>query len=106
MTKVINATSENFEELVLNSDVPVVVDFWATWCGPCKAIAPVLDTLSTEREDIKIVKVEIQECADLATEYGIRGVPTLMVFNDGEIEGTKVGSVTKQSLVTWIDSVI
>lgn len=106
MTKVINATSESFEELVLNSDVPVIVDFWATWCGPCKAIAPILDDIATERGDIKVVKVEIQECEDLAAEYGIRSVPTLMVFNDGEIEGTKIGSITKQGLVNWIDSVI
>lgn len=69
-------------------------------------ISPMLIKLSMEREDFKIVKVEVDESADIATEFGVRSVPTLMVFNDGEVEGTKIGNVTKQSLLTWIDSVI
>ena len=106
MSNVLHATNENFKELVLKSEKPVLVDFWAEWCGPCKMIAPILDEVSNERTDIKIVKVDADKQEEIARKYGIRGIPTLLLFVDGEIEGTKVGAVNKTALNSFIDSVI
>lgn len=103
MSNVIHVTQENFEEIVLKSEKPVVVDFWATWCGPCKMIAPILDLVSEERKDILIVKVDIDQNQDLAKKYGIRSIPTMNLFIKGQVEGSKVGAVTKSALNSWID---
>lgn len=104
MSNVLHATNENFKELVLKAEKPVLVDFWAEWCGPCKMIAPVLDELSVEKQNVTIVKVNVDENPEIAKKYGVRGIPTLALFVNGEVEGTKVGAVTKSALNTFIDS--
>lgn len=98
-------TDENFESEVLKSDKPVLVDFWAQWCGPCKQLAPVLDQLAGELgEQVSIGKVNIEDSPEVPTKYGIRGVPTMILFKNGEPVATKVGAVAKPALKEWIDS--
>ena len=99
----IEINGDNFESDVLKSDTPVLVDFWATWCAPCKQILPVLEEISTERSDIKIAKVDVDKNNDLAIIYGIRGVPTLLIMNGGEIIAKKTGGAPKDDLINWID---
>jgi thioredoxin 1 len=95
---------DNFEAEVINSDTPVLVDFWAEWCGPCKALAPVLDELSSEMGDkIKVVKVNIEEAPETPTKFGIRGVPTLILFKGGEVSDTRVGGMPKEQLKAWVE---
>ena len=98
-------SDESFETDVLNSDGPVLVDFWAEWCGPCKQIAPALDELSQDMSgDITIAKVNIDENPMTPSKYGVRGIPTLILFKDGEVAATKVGALPKGKLVEWIQS--
>ncbi|HCQ32264.1 MAG TPA: thioredoxin [Verrucomicrobiales bacterium] len=99
-------TSDNFDEEVLQSEVPVLVDFWAEWCGPCKAIAPTLEELDKELDGkVNVAKVNIDDNPDTPIKYGVRGIPTLILFKEGEISGTKVGSgVTKSQLISWIEN--
>lgn len=98
-------TDESFETDVLQSTHPVLVDFWAEWCGPCKMIAPILEEVSNELNGkIKIVKLNIDENTQTPPKYGIRGIPTLMLFKNGNIEATKVGALTKSQLVEFIES--
>ena len=93
----------SFESEVLNSSTPVVVDFWAEWCGPCKAIGPSLEEISDEMGDkVKIAKLNIDENQEIAARYGIRSIPTMLMFKDGEIVSTKVGAAPKASLSSWI----
>ena len=95
----------NCDSDVLNSDTPVVVDFWAEWCGPCKMIAPSLEEISTEMGDkVKIAKVNMDENPDLAAKYGIRSIPTLLMFKEGEPVAIQVGAAPKQKLSDWISS--
>ncbi len=96
-------SDDTFEAEVLKSNKPVVVDFWAEWCGPCKMIAPSLDELASEMgEKIEIVKVNIDESPNTPTKYGVRGIPTLMMFKNGEVAATKVGALPKSQIQEWI----
>ncbi|GAB5390278.1 MAG: thioredoxin [Alphaproteobacteria bacterium] len=97
-------TDDKFETDVLQSDVPVVVDFWAEWCGPCKSIAPDLEALSDELADkVKIVKVNIEENPMTPGKYAVRGIPTLLLFKDGQIKAQQVGAMGKSDLQAWIE---
>lgn len=100
-------TDENFEDRVLNAQGPVLVDYWATWCRPCKSIAPLLDELATEYQGrLKVGKLEIDQNDVTPHKYGIRGIPTLMMFKDGEVIGTKVGVLSRSQLMAFVDSCI
>lgn len=103
--KIVAVSDDNFEEEVLKSSAPVLVDYWAEWCGPCKMIAPVLDEIADEYDGkLKIAKLNIDDNPNTPPRYGIRGIPTLMLFKDGEVEATKVGAVSKSQLTAFIDS--
>ena len=109
MANTIPVTDQTVEEEVLKSDIPVLVDFWAEWCGPCKMIAPILEELSTEYEGkIKIAKVDVDSNAEKAGQYGVRGIPTLLIFKSGEPEPADqiVGAVAKATLKARIDKVL
>ncbi len=101
---IVHISDESFEEEVLQSKRPVLIDYWAEWCGPCKTIAPVLDEIATEYSDrLKVVKLNIDDNPQTPPKYGIRGIPTLMVFKNGQVEATKVGSVSKAQLTAFLD---
>jgi len=102
---IVHLSDSSFEEEVLKSSEPVLVDYWADWCGPCKMIAPVLDEIAGEYQGkLKVAKLNIDDNAGTPPKYGIRGIPTLMLFKDGEPEATKVGAVSKSQLIAFIDS--
>jgi len=103
--QIVHITDDSFDDEVTKSDKPVLVDYWADWCGPCKMIAPILDELSEEYSGrIKIAKLNIDENPATPPKYGIRGIPTLMLFKNGNVEATKVGAVSKSQLTAFIDS--
>ncbi len=105
MSNIVNVTDGTFESEVLQSDTPVLVDYWAEWCGPCKMIAPILDEISGEYAGkVKIAKLNIDENNDTPPKYGIRGIPTLMLFKNGNVEATKVGALSKSQLTAFLDS--
>ena len=96
-------TDENFETDVLKASKPIVIDFWAEWCAPCKQIGPVLEEISDEMKDqVTIGKHNIDESPNSPTKYGIRGIPTMLLFKEGQLKATKVGATTKSNIVSWI----
>ena len=101
---IIHFIDDSFEQEVLQSDKPVLIDYWAEWCGPCKMIAPVLAELADEYADkVQIAKLNIDDNPATPPKYGIRGIPTLMLFKNGEVEATKVGAVSKAQLAAFLD---
>ena len=105
MTKPVSDAS--FEQDVLKATKPVLVDFWAEWCGPCKAIAPHLEELSSEMAaQVEVVKLNIDENPQTPNRYGVRGTPTLMLFKDGQVAATKIGNMPKSQLFQWVESVV
>ncbi len=105
MSNIVNVTDETFEQEVLQSNSPVLVDFWAPWCGPCKMIAPLLEELSEKYADkIKICKVDVDANKETPAKFNIRGIPTLTIFKNGNAEGTKVGALSRAQLTDFIDS--
>jgi thioredoxin 1 len=103
--KILHVTDATFEQEVLKSSEPVLVDYWADWCGPCKMIAPILDEIANDYAGrIRIAKLNIDENPGTPPKYGIRGIPTLMLFKNGNVEATKVGAVSKSQLTAFIDS--
>lgn len=104
---VVQVTDTSFDEEVLRSDVPVLVDYWAQWCAPCRMIAPILDEISEEyKSKLKVAKLNIDENPLTPPKYGIRGIPTLMMFKEGNVEATKVGALSKSQLTAFISSYI
>ena len=100
-----HVTDESFDNEVIGADRPVLVDYWAEWCGPCKMIAPILEEIADEYADkIKVCKLDIDTNQQTPPKYGIRGIPTLMLFRNGEVEATKVGALSKSQLAAFLDS--
>ncbi len=103
--RIIAVTDDTFEDQVLQADKPVLIDYWAEWCGPCKMIAPVLEEIAEEYSDrLTVAKLNIDENPGVPPRYGIRGIPTLMLFKGGNVEATKVGAVSKSQLSAFLDS--
>ena len=100
----VKVTDQTFEQDVLKSDKPVLVDFWAEWCGPCKQIAPALDQISEELADlVTIDKLDIEESPGTPSRYGVRGIPTMMLFRGGQMASMKVGAMPKQKILDWLN---
>ena len=99
---VLHITNENFEAEVLNSDKPVLVDFFATWCGPCKMIAPTIEEVAEEREDVKVCKIDVDQAQELAIRYKVASIPTLMVFSGGDVVKQALGAMPKKDILALL----
>jgi thioredoxin 1 len=105
--KIVHVTDASFEDEVVKSSVPVLVDFWAAWCGPCKMIAPVLDEIAQDYDGkLKVCKVDVDANRDVPAKFGIRGIPTLIVFKGGQAAATKVGALSKSQLIDFIKTTL
>ena len=103
--KITHVSKDSFDEDVINSERPVLVDYWAEWCGPCKMIAPILDEIAEEYDGrVKVCKVDVDENQETAARFAVRGIPTLMLFKNGEVEATKVGALNKSQLAAFLAS--
>ncbi len=105
MSHIVHVTDASFESDVLKADIPVLVDYWAEWCGPCKMIAPVLDDIAEEYADrLLVAKLNTEQNEQTPAKHGVRGIPTLMLFKNGNVEATKVGALSKSQLKAFIDA--
>ena len=103
----IDVNEENFDSVVINSDKPVLVDFWAEWCGPCKMLTPTIEALAEEYKDTSsIVKINVDDSPAIATKYGIRSIPSILLFNNGDVVEQRVGAVSKDELASMLDKII
>jgi thioredoxin 1 len=103
--QIVHVTDETFEPTVLKSDLPVLVDYWAEWCGPCKAVAPILDEVAREYDGkLRVAKLNVDDNIEVPKKYNIRGIPTLMLFKNGNMEAMKVGALSKSQLTAFLDS--
>lgn len=102
MSKVIEISEENFESEVLKSELPVLVDFWAPWCGPCRMMGPIVDEIAEENLELKVCKVNVDEASELAIKYDVESIPTLIYFKNGEVRATMIGLRTKQDIMNEI----
>lgn len=105
MSNITHVNENNFEQEVLKSEKPVLIDFWAEWCGPCKMVSPIVDEFATENSNFKVVKIDIEENQKIAMDYKIRSIPTLMIFDKGEIKSVKIGAISKNQLNAFIESI-
>lgn len=107
MSEPVKVGDDDFESAVLKAEGAVLVDFWAEWCGPCKMIAPALEEIAAAMDGkVTVAKVNIDDNPQTPARYGVRGIPTLMIFKDGQVAGTKVGALPKSQLVDWVESVV
>ncbi len=107
MSKIVTITNDNFESEVINSDKPVLIDFWAIWCGPCKVIHPIVEEIAAEyKGKLKVGKCDVDANQQIALNYGIRSIPTLLIFNDGKVVEQIIGAVPKQHVISKLESVL